>query len=203
VAWVRSVGMRRSIAERVRGLVVAATSLGVVLWSARLPSRLLRVISVDVGRRCSMTSSVERQNRRSEQDWASKAARPRERAGRSTHLRRHQRDPTPRHLPRHLRHAHPQTSRPTFPLVRPTSVAVGPPARRAPSLLRGRNSVVRDEPRAPSLILSSDSCLTGTCGPEGSNPAGEREAAGSLVRVSTGKSGRFIVNGRRGLLSQL
>jgi hypothetical protein len=59
-------------------------------------------------------------------------------------------------------------------------------------------SVVQEGLRAPSMILSSeDSCVTGTCGPSATNPEGEQEAAASLVKASTGKSWRLIVDGAR------
>jgi pimeloyl-ACP methyl ester carboxylesterase len=54
--------------------------------------------------------------------------------------------------------------------------------------------------RVPSMILSSeDSCVTGTCGPKATDPAGEREAASSLVKASSGESVRFVVEGARHL----
>jgi dienelactone hydrolase len=59
-------------------------------------------------------------------------------------------------------------------------------------------SVVQEGLSVPSMILGSeDSCVTGTCGPDATNPEGERETASSFVKASTGMSWRFILNGAR------
>jgi dienelactone hydrolase len=50
---------------------------------------------------------------------------------------------------------------------------------------------------SPWMVLGSeDSCVTGECGPNATNP-GEKDAAAQLVKASTGQSQRYVVDGAR------
>jgi hypothetical protein len=56
--------------------------------------------------------------------------------------------------------------------------------------------VVRSGLAKPLLILGSeDSCVTGVCGPKATDPGGERDAAASLLKASTGPRWLVTVSG--------